>query len=201
MVQVYVDLEELGALGTGEGVLYGEVCIAQEPTQSIAGRRGHAAAVAAQIQYNVFDGAVFTGDLLMCIDDNSKRVVGQLSFLRQLVVIDSTLHVAFRDDKLIKGYIGGVAYFVIRQGRFGILCSDRCDLCADGIHAVHAESADCIRIGCRQIRGGKELGMTVVKPELRQVGNGLICFFCTLVCQFDAEIVLQEEGSESFDVM
>ena len=120
-LMIEIDIRPIGHRGLriGKRVMDRNLRFAEEPAQHVNSCHRHAAVVCAQIQHDVFDGAVLAGDLTVCLNDQAERVRGgvrQLALRVRFVIVQMLVHL-----ESVQADIGGIVHFVIPGHRFGML--------------------------------------------------------------------------------
>ena len=98
MIQIHIRPENRGGFSAAERVVGGNLGVAKEPSDGIDRGWGSAAAIGAQIQHHVFNGAVFPGDLLMRLYQEADGIIrgrGQLAAGGRGIVIDRRADLEF----------------------------------------------------------------------------------------------------------
>ena len=176
-VQVDIRPENRGCFRSAEGILNGQLGVPEEPAQHIDRRGSMAADIAAQVQHDVFDRAVFPGDLPVRLDDLGAGIErGGVRFRSAVIVRLGILKVVQRD-------ISGVSHLMIagdsgeasRHG--GILLAEGGKLFPHGLEgSVGIAPADFGGWRFRQERVSVVRRMAVVQPQPHHVADRLVRF-------------------------
>ena len=120
-VEIGVAAEGLVHVGAGQRVLHAGARLAQKQREHEAGRRGVAAAVAAQVEHHVLHGAALARDLSERIEADAHGVFG-LGRGGILVIV----HALRQRVEGVEGDVGDVADLLVAQDAVGVeLCPRR----------------------------------------------------------------------------